>query len=94
MAEGTIQNYRLITKRFSINTTQGQTGYVTIQTPSPTGYKPLALVGWQTSGYVLSIMPDIAGYIQNGRTAVPVFRTVNDPWGAGSVIVDVLFEPI
>ena len=94
MAEGTIRNYRLISRRFSVPTTQGQTGYVTFQFPTENGYKPLAVVGWQTSGYVLSIMPDISSFYSSGRTQLPVFRTGSDPWGAGSVVVDVLYEPI
>ena len=94
MAEGTIPKYRLISRRFSIQTTNGQTGYVTFQFPTENGYKPLAVVGWQTSGYVLSIMPDISSFYSSGRTSLPVFRTTTDPWGTGSVVVDVLYEPI
>ena len=94
MAERIINNKRLTVKVYSISTTSGQTGYVTIQTPSPTGYKPLAIVGWQTSGYVLAIMPDIANWESYGKTSVPIFRETADPWGSGSVLVWVLYESI
>lgn len=84
-----LSDYVLV-KRFSKSVNSTSRNPVTVNLSTPTGYKPVAILYAQTSGFLANTMADVPTAVNSNFASVDVYQ-LGTGWGTGSVFVYVLY---